>query len=476
MSDRPPPQKRSGPEKRSGHGTRPLGSGSLGQDQQDRRLQGIAPAVVDAFLDAGTKKRQPPSEEVSDLFTAPPEKDLPSFDLPRRPTSLGAFKADPESNEVKSKFKKLKAMADAVREGVEPPPDEPVRGSGTRSLGSGKLNADAAQHLAKRRPQGPGGDRPRSPSGELTNPDIKLQHLAMRAKAKGGNTRDLGKLQKTVEAALGEKGALRLGQSIKALEDKALPGKLSALAESVNKLLPEGSERYAKLGAEVGKQVLQNNLNPLLAISLSVKEVGERLGELEKWDELSNKERVANMAMLTSSMAEILGAVTPPPVNYGIQVMGAGMLLMGMAAEHSEVVEDVAKLGGEKAHKAVSTGMDGASGQIAGRVRQAWDELNDRLATKKKPRLPGQLQNVVDSDMWKSVKKHPVGQQFAEGTENVLYNLARRHEAFTASWDKRLEKLKGLKRGAAPPERPPQDGPGPERRKKPRPRPRPEDD
>jgi hypothetical protein len=273
-------------------------------------------------------------------------------------------------------------------------------------------------------------------SGALENPDIKLQHLAMRAKQQkdGGGTKKLDKLEKSVAGAMGEKGALKLRQSLKALEDKALPGRLGALADQVNRLLPEGSEHYAKLGADVGKQVLMNNLNPVLAVSMAVKESAERLEKLKDWDKLSNKERVANMALLTSNMAEILGAVTPPPVNFGVQVMGAGMLLVGMASEHSDVVEDLAKVaGGAK--------MAEAGTQIAARVKDAWEELNDRLAAKKKPKLPRQVRSVIESEAWKQMKKHPAGRHVAEGTENVLYNLARRQEAFVASWDARFKRL-----------------------------------
>jgi hypothetical protein len=237
---------------------------------------------------------------------------------------------------------------------------------------------------------------------------------------------------------MGEKGAVKLRQSLKALEDKALPGKLSALADSVNKLLPEGSEHYAKLGADVGKQVLMNNLNPVLAVSMAVKESAERLEKLKDWDKLSNKERVANMAMLSSNMAEILGAVTPPPVNFGVQVMGAGMLLVGLASEHSEAVEDIAKVAG--ANKVAEAGT-----QIASRVKNAWEELNDRLAAKKRPKLPRQVQSMIESEAWKQMKQNPAGRRVAEGAENVMYNLARRKEAFTASWEDRIQRLRRRK-------------------------------
>lgn len=441
MSDRPPPKKRSGPA------NRPHGSGGLGQDQQDRNLQGIGPAVVDAFLSAGVKRKPSQDQPEGGLFAPAPTStgELPELTLPRNPDSLGDFRARPDSAEVKAKFNKIKALAESVRQQTEAQaaapagPDEPPTGPktpGTRPLGTAPLDPMRQQLLAKR------GQPPTRPgTAPLEGNDTKLQHLAMRAKAKGSNgTRPLDKLEKSVEAVLGEKGAVRLRQSIKALEDKALPGRLGALADSINSLLPEGSERYLKLGAEVGKQVLQNNVNPVLAVGMSLKEAGERLKELEKWGELSNKERIANMAMLTSNLSEILGAVTPPPVNYGIQVLGAGMLLMGMATEHSECVEDLAKVtGADKLAKSKATGP------LASRVQEAWDELGERLKKKAKPRLPAQLQAVIESPMWKQAKQHPMGAKFAQGAENVLYNLARRKEAFEASWDHRLDKVKQAK-------------------------------
>ncbi|MDB5101964.1 MAG: hypothetical protein JWM80_6385 [Cyanobacteria bacterium RYN_339] len=436
MSDQGPPKKKPG----TGQPTRRLGeTKGLGADQQDRNLQGIAPAVVDAFLNAGSKKNQPPAPDLeagSGLFTAPLEPGA-SLSLPRSGDSLGAFKVGSDNDDVKSKFKRIKAMAEAARLEAAalpppPPPDEepppPEKPGGTRPLGTASLDPMRQALLDGRKKPG---------TGALENADIKLQHLAMRAKQqKGGpsGTKKLDKLERSVAGALGEKGALKLRQSLKALEDKALPGKLSALADQVNKLLPEGSEHYARLGAEVGKQVIMNNLNPVLAVSMAVKESADRLEKLKDWDKLSNRERVANMALLTSNMAEILGAVTPPPVNFGVQVMGAGLLLVGMASEHSEVVEDLAKAaGGGKVAE--------AGNQIASRVKNAWEELNDRLSAKKRPKLPRQVQSVLESEGWKKLKQHPTGQRIADGTENVLYNLARRQEAFSASWDARLDKL-----------------------------------
>jgi hypothetical protein len=473
MSDQPPPKKRPGPGARpAGTGASPAGTGSslpgtgsLGKDKQAQHLQGIAPAVVDAFLSAGGRKRdlEDGPEETRGLFS-PPVEPIPVLTLTRSPESLGTFIRDADSAEVKSKFNKIKALAQAAREA--PPidltlPDEPA----AEGTGTGTLDPILAkrQKLPTPRPDSRGtgtkplgtnplgaGTKDLSGTKSLGAPNAKLQHLAMRAKAKGTSTGSLDKLSKTIEAAIGQKGALRLRESIKALEDKALPGKLTALAATVNRLMPEGSAHYAKLGLEVGKQVVQNNVNPFFAVSMALHEIGERLGELDKWDELSNKDRIANMAMITSNVAEILGAVTPPPVNYGIQVMGAGMLLMGMATEHSEAVEDLAKVAvGEKGAKVVEKGVNDASNQIANRVKNAWDELNDRLAAKKgKPRLPAGLQAMVDSKAWQSVKQHPVGARVTEGTENVLFNLASKREAFSASWDHRvaaLRKLKGKK-------------------------------
>ena len=112
--------------------------------------------------------------------------------------------------------------------------------------------------------------------------------------------------------------------------------------------------------------------------------------------------------------------------------------------EHAQkAVEEIAKVaGGEKAAKAVEKGYSDASNHIASRVRGAWDELNDRLATRRKPKLPPHMQAMVDSAAWRTMKQHPVGQKVATGAENVLYNLSRRYEAFSASWEDKFSKAK----------------------------------
>ena len=441
----------------------PQSASGLGGDAQVQNLAGIAPAVVEAFLNANAKKR--PVAPPPDAVTSP--EPLAS---PRSPEKLGDFKAlDLEA--VKQRQLKIRhlAMMRAGQAEAPAPPAPPAPGAPEAPPAPGASAADEmrAKHLAMRK-QGLGTGRlnpgttrlPGSGTGPLSPPagqagppvapgDMRLQHLAMRQAPRGTGRLDPGdggaRLDRMVEAALGLDGAIALRQTIEALEDKTVSTKLTALTDRVTDMVP-GSEGMAKLGVDVGKRMLVNNLNPVLALSVAAKESAERIDTLKKWNDLTNKERMAATAGLSANLAEILGAVTPPPVNFGAQIAAAGLQLVSLATDHSDAIEDVAtRAAGSESSRKVASELSERGAVVAHQVKLAWEELGERIKTGKKlkPRAPKQLEQLFDSPRFKKMKKNPTTRAMAEGFENLTYNLTKKWDAQKASWAHRFRRRDG---------------------------------
>jgi hypothetical protein len=482
----------------------------LGGDAPVTALSGIAPAVVDAFLNANARR---PAPEPAPAAVTDPEPAA----SPRSPESLGDFPAL-DTQAVKQRQMKIRHLAALMAQAPEddPPPaagDAPPAAAGGPPAGpaapgaspsadparpgagvprpvpptppappsrspSGALSPDdvRAKHLAMRKQQlgtghlgqGRGGTGrlpspgtgplpgvvpPEGPAAGAAPNDIRLQHLAMRRKQLGTGRLDgpgpdgHAKLEKMVEAALGAEGAISLRATIEALEDRAVSSKLAALTDRVSELVP-GNEGMIKLGADVGKRALVNSLNPVLALSIAAKESAEKIDTLRKWNDLSTKERMAATAGLSANLAEILGAVTPPPVCFGAQVAAVGLTLVSLATDHSDTIEDVAaKAAGAETSRKVASEISERGAVLASQVKAAWGELGERLETikagkKLRPRAPKQLQLVFDSKRFKKLKKNPTTRALAEGFENLTYNLTQRFDAQKASWAHRFEKMR----------------------------------
>ena len=453
----------------------PQSTVGLGGDGAAQNLAGIAPAVVDAFLNANAKKKPVPPP--------PGAMTAPDPVSPRSPEKLGAFREmDPEA--LKQRQLKIRHLAMMIASQKEPepaygdvappanpgpdvppqadalpapstpvPPEDdlrnkhlqmrkPVQGTGRLSPGTGRLPPIGNRNTGDLA----GGARPPSPN------DIRLQHLAMRQQPPARGTGRLdpaeaggARLERMVEAALGFDGAIALRQTIEALDDKGMSAKLSNLTDRVTDLVP-GHEGVAKLGMDVGKRMLVNNLNPVLALSVAAKESAEKIDTLKKWNELSTKERMAATAGLSANLAEILGAVTPPPVNFGAQIAAAGLTLVSLATDHSDTIEDVAnKAATSESGRKVASELSERGAVVAHQVKLAWEELGERIKTGKKlkPRAPQQLQNLFDSPRFKKLKKNPTTRGLAEGFENLTYNLTKKWDAQKASWAHRFRRDKG---------------------------------
>ena len=265
---------------------------------------------------------------------------------------------------------------------------------------------------------------------------LKAQHLALRATAK--------KAPQTVPEA--DDPVLK--RVLNCLRDQRIQGRLAELTQSINQMVP-GGEGAVKLGSEIGKKVLVDNLNPVLALSLSTKEAVSRIDTLRKWHALTGKERLTALTALSGNLAEILGALTPPPVNVSVQVVGAGLSLMSMAAEHSETLETMAKQGGELAQRQVRR-IIGPQAGVSASVQGAWQTLGARLegqAVPLRPALAAPWRWFFASRFYQTLKQSGWSANLATKLENLIYNLATRRNAVVARMLQRLRQQRQRKRG-----------------------------
>lgn len=252
------------------------------------------------------------------------------------------------------------------------------------------------------------------------------------------------RLEQLVAGALGAESVIALRQAITVLEDKELPGRLSGLTAHVTALVP-GDDGVVRLGADIGKRLIVNNLNPVLALSVAARESAAEFENLKRWEALTPKERLVSTANLTANLAEIVGAVTPPPVNFGAQLAAAGLQLVSLATEHGETLEDVATKAAQVSQsqpaRRVLAELNDQGAVIAHRVNAAWEELQGRL--KQPPRAPASLQRIFDSKGYQRLKRHPVTRSLARSAENLTYNLTQRWRNFKTVWSHRLGRRSG---------------------------------
>ncbi|MEB3198321.1 MAG: hypothetical protein VKP62_14070 [Candidatus Sericytochromatia bacterium] len=406
-------------------------SPALGGDRRSGGLDNIAPSVVAAFF-----KERPVVPTPPPLAELPPAVEAPT---PRKPDSLGDLKSlDGEA--LRARQLKIAHLAQMfagrealAREAAPPaaapeasplsPPLSPPR-EGTKRL------ASPAKPANPRAATGPLGRV--STGGLKPKPDVRARHLELRRNAAGagaGAPPATGeKLDRLVANALGQEGVVALRQAIAVIEDAALPARLQALTARVTDMVP-GADGVVRLGADVGKRVLVSNLDPITALSLAAKESAANLERLKQWSDLSHKERMLATTSLTANLAELVGAVTPPPVNFGAQLASAGLQLVNLAVEHTDSLETVTAgaVQGEATRRVLGEVGD-RSAVLAHRVKEAWGDLATRLDTLKttRPRAPVALQRVFDSQSYDQFRQHPATKGLATGLENLVYNLTRR--------------------------------------------------
>jgi hypothetical protein len=339
----------------------------LGGDRRSGNLKGVSTAVLSAFLN---------NPDALSPSVSGPVQESP------KPRSVWP---DIARDEVRSRRLKLDHLAMHTSARVSPPPPLstdtgrlPRQQTGRFSAAGSQL---AAAHLAHRRPQNPA-----DPSSRR-------------------------RLDQMVEQALELDGVLVLQRAIDVLEDRAIPERLSALGERVNELIP-APEEVKRLGAEVGKRLLVDNVDPVLALSVATKESAEHLERLKTWESLSAKERLMTTTGLTANLAEIVGVVSPPPINVGAQLASVGLQLMTLATEHSDSIEGVTqRVKTSEPTRRVMSELSGRGVVLAQRVEDAWSELSFRLARHRESKrwvaVLHQLREAFDSDLMRRLRRHP---------------------------------------------------------------------
>ncbi|MEB3328033.1 MAG: hypothetical protein VKQ33_02240 [Candidatus Sericytochromatia bacterium] len=403
----------------------------LGGDRLAGQLEGIAPAVVSAFFQ---QRGAAPSSGAPSAGGAQP-REAPTS--PRAPTSFGALPdLDPEA--VRQRNLKLQHLALMLAARPAPsasPPKAPPPAPAPAP------EALREAHLRLR--QGAGrGHRHTGALGSRATSD--LSHGAGPGPAREphpppGNGPGTGRLEALVGQALGAEGVLALRQAVAVLEDRGLPARLGALTEQVTALVP-GDDGVVRLGADVSKRLIVNNLNPVLALSVAARESAQQLERLRRWEALTPRERLTATTNLTANLAEMVGAVTPPPVNVGAQLAAAGLQLVSLASEHGETLEGVARQAADAEPARRVLGEVAEQGVVlAHRVQAAWGELSERLR-RAPPRAPAVLQRLFDSRWFRHLKRHPVSRGLARGMENLTYNLTQRCRVWRERWAHRWQR------------------------------------
>lgn len=324
----------------------PVPPPALGGDRRSGSLKGIAPAVVSAFLNR--------ADGVQPAATPPPST----------PTSTPW----PEVVEADVRARRLKLDHLAMMLAARSPQASPPARGGT-------------EHLGRRQTMDLAG-----------------------ASAAGNMPAATRRLNQLVEQTLGFEGVVALHRAVHLLEDRAIPERLSELGERVNALIPAPDEAK-RLGAEVGKRLLVDNVDPVLALSMATKESAAHFERLKDWESLDAKARLLTTTGLTASLAEIVGVVSPPPINVGAQLASVGLQLVALATEHSESIEGVTQKvkRAETTRRAVGVWSEQRS-VLAHRLEEAWTELAVRLArgpnNKRRLALLLQWREVFETEIW----------------------------------------------------------------------------
>jgi hypothetical protein len=111
----------------------------------------------------------------------------------------------------------------------------------------------------------------------------------------------------------------------------------------------------ASVADVAGKSGIANKLNPVLAISSSSLDIAKNGSELiNNWDTSSTGEKAAAFAKIGADVANIAGAVLPPPAKFAAIGVSVGLDLVATGIENWDAIS-------EGAGKAVDAVADTAS-------------------------------------------------------------------------------------------------------------------
>lgn len=155
----------------------------------------------------------------------------------------------------------------------------------------------------------------------------------------------LGKVNGVIRVTGGVQSALKLKDDVKNLLDGDITAKdaTSLVKDAAGAL--RGADEATKLVQGTTKGFL-GKMAPGVGLVASTADAVHRIDNLRNWDNLSTKDKVANVAYLVGDAADIVGNFFPPA-----RAVGAGLALVGMAAENWDSVKAV---GGKIADGAVA--------------------------------------------------------------------------------------------------------------------------
>lgn len=159
----------------------------------------------------------------------------------------------------------------------------------------------------------------------------------------------LAKADGVMKVVGGVKSALNLKNSIGALRDGATKQEIVTASRDALGTL-RGVDAVAKLA---GKGSIIGKFNPAVAVAAASADIADRALKMKNFDKMSTKDKIANVAGMAASVADIVGAVTPPPVKFAAMGVSAGLSLVALGAENFDRVKAGAKKVAAVADRAV---------------------------------------------------------------------------------------------------------------------------
>lgn len=165
----------------------------------------------------------------------------------------------------------------------------------------------------------------------------KLRGAGQAADEAGSIGKAFSTANKVTKVVSGVQSALDLPHAIGSLKDGASKEELITLSKDVLGTT-RGVEAVANLG---GKSVL-GKFNPVVAVAGAVTDGADRINKLKDWGNLSTKDKISNIAGLGADVADVIGAVTPPPIKFAAMGISAGLGLVSLGAQNWDKISGAA--------------------------------------------------------------------------------------------------------------------------------------
>lgn len=165
----------------------------------------------------------------------------------------------------------------------------------------------------------------------------RLRGAGQAADEAGSIAKAFGTANKVTKVVSGVQSALDLPNAIGALKDGASKDELVHLSKDVLGTT-RGVEAVANLA---GKSVL-GKFNPVVAVAGAVTDGADRVNKLKDWGNLSTQDKISNIAGLGADVADVIGAVTPPPIKFAAMGISAGLGLISLGAQNWDKISGAA--------------------------------------------------------------------------------------------------------------------------------------